>query len=350
MRFEKAAAVLDLARSLAATSEGLTLDEMMQSAGVSRRTAERMRNAVEDCFGALDRLPDDHRIRFRLSAHGMGSFAVTPTTAEMTELENAARACENAQDITRAAALRSLGKKIMASLREGERRRLFVDVEGQVRGEAFARQVGPRPLSDPHTLNVIREAILACRMVRFRYGASDEVAEKVRVLVPYGILFGKHYYLVASNKTQPEPALYRLDRISEITVDAEPGSPPQDFQLQAYAARSFGVFQEEPQDVVLSFDPSAAEDAKAYCFHPTQTLTPEEDGSLTVRFKAGGLLQMVHHLMTWGPTVTIVKPAALRRLMRKTIGELQRQHGAKPRHGKSSEDGEKGTTASRDRG
>ena len=46
MRHEKAAALLDLARALAASAEGLTLDEMARAAGVGRRTAERMRDAL----------------------------------------------------------------------------------------------------------------------------------------------------------------------------------------------------------------------------------------------------------------------------------------------------------------
>jgi WYL domain len=64
-------------------------------------------------------------------------------------------------------------------------------------------------------------------------------------------------------------------------------APPPDFDLRAYAERSFGVFQEEPQEVVLRFSPSAAPDVRAFLFHPTQTFNDEPDGLLTVRFRAG---------------------------------------------------------------
>ena len=50
MRHEKAGQVLELARMLASTAEGLTLDEMAQRLSVSRRTVERMRDAVRDVF------------------------------------------------------------------------------------------------------------------------------------------------------------------------------------------------------------------------------------------------------------------------------------------------------------
>jgi predicted DNA-binding transcriptional regulator YafY len=74
-------------------------------------------------------------------------------------------------------------------------------------------------------------------------------------------------------------------------------------------------FQEEAQDIVLRFDPSAAPDARTYLFYPTNTMTDEADGSLTVCFRAARLLQIAYHLMTWGPTVAILAPDRLKVLM-----------------------------------
>jgi predicted DNA-binding transcriptional regulator YafY len=92
--------------------------------------------------------------------------------------------------------------------------------------------------------------------------------------------------------------------------------------LRAYAERSFGVFQEEPKEIVLRFAPAAAPDARAFLFHPTQSLSDEADGSLTVRLRAGGLLELAHHLMSWGPSVTIVAPKALQDEMRELVAAL----------------------------
>ena len=173
-------------------------------------------------------------------------------------------------------------------------------------------------------------------MVKFRYGGEYGDTPRWRKVIPYGILFAPRYYLVASIKSKANPALYRLDRIHAIQVMDEPGAPPKNFDLRAYASRSFGVFQEEPADVVLRFSPSAAPDARAYMFHPSQSLAEEADGSLTVRFRAGGLLQIVHHLMTWGPTVTIISPPALQDLMREQVEALHAHHvGAQSSTGSS---------------
>ncbi len=326
MRFEKSVAVLNLARALAGSADGLTLEDIARIAGVSRRTAERMRDAVEATFGLLERIEEGRKIRFRIAARGLGSFAVAPTALELTELENAARALETGQDASRALTLRSLDRKIRASLREADRRRLDVDVESQVRAEAFARQVGPRPLADPAVLTALREALLAQTIIKFRYGDDRGDSSRRRTAVPYGILFAPRYYLVASVRRQPEPALFRLDRIHDVELTHEPGAPPADFDLTTYAARSFGVFQEEPEDIILRFSAAAAPDVRSYLFHPTQKMTDERDGSVTVSFRAGGLLQIAHHLMTWGSAVTILATERLKGLMRHEIEQLHAHH------------------------
>ena len=62
--------------------------------------------------------------------------------------------------------------------------------------------------------------------------------------------------------------------------------------------------------------------------HPTQRLEDEPDGSLIVRFKAGGFLEIAHHLMTWVPSVTILRPKALAELMREQVAALYEHHCA----------------------
>jgi predicted DNA-binding transcriptional regulator YafY len=332
MRGEKAGELLTLARALAASSEGMTLDEMADFSKVKRRTIERRRDAIEAVFGPLDQVKDGRHIRFRMTGRGLGNFAVAPTSEEIAELENAARVFEAVRDYGRADTLRSLRQKILANLRDVERRRLGTDIDAQLRAEAIARQVGPRPYTDPKILATIRQALLAGLMVRFLYGNEDETRPRWRKVIPYGILFGPRYYLVANVRSYRDPMLFRLDRIHEIEITNEPGAPPESFDLEAYASRSFGVFQEEPSDIVLRFASSAASDARTYLFHPTQEFTEERDGSLTVRFHAAGLLQIVHHLMTWGTSVTIVSPDSLKDLMREQVEALHAHYRTTKKH------------------
>ncbi len=97
-------------------------------------------------------------------------------------------------------------------------------------------------------------------------------------------------------------------------------APPEDFDLAAYAALSFGVFQEEPQDIVLRVLPQAADEGRRWRFHPDQVLTEEPDGALTVRFRSGGLREQAWHLVTWRDAIEIIAPDSLRDTL---VEELQ---------------------------
>ena len=66
MRHQKAGQVLELARMLASTAEGMTLDEMAQRMAVSRRTIERMRDAVRDVFPQLEDVVEWPTTRYRI--------------------------------------------------------------------------------------------------------------------------------------------------------------------------------------------------------------------------------------------------------------------------------------------
>ena len=79
-------------------------------------------------------------------------------------------------------------------------------------------------------------------------------------------------------------------------------------------------------DVVLRFSAEAKRDAAAFLFHPSQTMEENADGTLTVRFTAGGIDEMCWHLATWGERVTIEEPARLRRRLADMSIELAVHH------------------------
>ena len=68
---------------------------------------------------------------------------------------------------------------------------------------------------------------------------------------------------------------------------------------------------EKPFDVEWLFSPKVAEEAKTFIFHPNQTFIENPDGSLTVKFRAGGKLEMDWFLYTWGDEVKVIKPETI---------------------------------------
>ena len=327
MRHEKAANLLRLARALAGSAEGLTLDEMGEAVGADRRTVERMRDALWDLFPEMEALPDPPTKRFRIPA-GLDGFLNAPTADELAALGAAASELEARGGGVRAAGLRTLERKVLAALRAPARRRIAPDLEALLQAEAIAVQAGPRPTEDEAVLGAVREAIKAGSALRFSY-AGGRTPGQPRTVTPYGLLFGRANYLVAAEGVGDEvgePRNWRLDRLRDAEALSTPAARPAGFSLQAYADRSFGIYQDEVEEVVLRFRPGAAEGALRWRFHVGQTVEREEGGSVVVRFRASGMRELAWHLFSWGAAVQVLAPEGLRSMLVAQLREALAAH------------------------
>ena len=211
-------------------------------------------------------------------------------------------------------------------LRPDSLARIESDLETLVHAEGLAMRPGPRPRLDPGLLALVRESVAASRVIEFRYVAQSTGRKSRQRVQPYGLLYGNRAFLVACTDWAEEPRLWRLANVSEARMTDEAFERDPDFDLRRYARRSFGTFQESPVEVVLRFDARAAPDASAFLFHPDQAVEENLDGSLTVRFRAGGIDEMCWHLFTWGESVTIEKPARLRKRLAEMCTGLAAHH------------------------
>lgn len=324
MRHEKAARLLDLARMLAGSAEGMTLDEMARFLEVGRRTAERMRDAVWAAFPQMEVVEDPPTRRFRIPA-GLDGLFQTPTAEELAALRTAADTYKASGAEGRAASLFALERKLLSALRAQARRKVAPDVEALVQAETIALHAGPRPYEDETALAAIRTAIKGLSALSFRYDGGSTPG-RTREVTPLGILFARSNYLVALEGEDPRPRSWRLDKMSQLRVLDRPAPPPEDFSLQAFADESFGIYHGAIEDVVLRIRPERAEDALRWRFHASQSVTPQDDGSVIVAFRAAGMLELAWHLFTWGDGVEIVSPPSLRQIMVEELARAMAAH------------------------
>jgi len=325
VRHDKAGQVLRLARMLAASAEGLTLDEMADKLEIGRRTAERMRDAVRELFPDLEEIDDPPTRRFRIPA-GLDGIFQSPTADEFAALRGAADVLESAGAGSRAEILRGLEHKILGAVRAATRRRIAPDLEALVQAETIAVHAGPRPFEDGAVLGTVREAIKSLMSLSFIYDGG-RVPGRRRTVAPYGVLFGRSNYLVAA-EDDGEARSWRFDRMREVAVGETPAAAPAtDFSLADFAQESFGIYHGAPEDVVLRVLPERAADALAWRFHANQTVEALADGSVRVLFRAGGMLELAWHLFTWSDAVEILAPESLRALMVEELEKALERHG-----------------------
>jgi predicted DNA-binding transcriptional regulator YafY len=299
---------------------------MAERIGVGRRTAERMRDAVRDVFPQLEEVDDPPTRRFRIPA-GLDGLFQAPTAEELAALKASADAFAQQGAQVRAAALRSLEQKVLSATRAAARRRLAPDLEALLQAETIAVQAGPRPFEDETVLAKVREALLSMQRLSFRYEGGSTPG-RVREVTPFGVLFGRSNYLVAAEDETTGPRNWRLDRIHDIAMTQTPAAKPAAFSLQAYADESFGIYQDDTEDVVLRIAPQGAEDALRWRFHANQSVEPHADGAVIVRFRASGMRELAWHLFTWGDKLRIVAPQALKDMMTQELAAALRAHAS----------------------
>lgn len=306
MRYEPSTNLLRLVLLLSGSRIGLTLDEIAKELEVGRRTAERLRDQMAMLFPNLTYSDDDSRVRrWRLPQGTLPP--VPPTPNVLATLEGLARDLSAKGDSARAADLRDAAASLRALLPPARLRQAEPDIEAFMQAEGSAAHPGPKLKLDRAMMAEIRTAILGFRKLALTYRPKEPRTAGQRVICPYGVLYGRRAYLVAHTQASTEMRLWRLDRVSDVSALNE-NFIAQEFDLASYAAQSFGVFQEPPQDVVLRFSPDAANDAAEWVFHPSQTLERQDDGALIVRFRCGGMVELAWHLFTWGGAVEVLAP------------------------------------------
>lgn len=310
MRYSRQEDLLRLAVMMQGSAEGVSISDIEQTFGVSRRTAERMRDAVLRAFPQLEERPGPNGQKYWRFPTGTLGKMVEPTVDELSAGHRAASIARREGDLDTAETLERLLSKVQAMFREDRRRRVAADLEAQLLADGVAFRPGPRERIDLDILRTLREAILAGVMISadHRARSSGKLSRATR-LGPIAMLFGDgRQYLLAWSEYQDDLRLFALAGFERIDLEDEVFERPEDFDLQDWLAESFGIWREEPQYVEWRFLPEVADEAATYVFHPKQTTERLPDGSLVVRFRAGGQQEMAWYLARWGDKVEVKTP------------------------------------------
>lgn len=303
---------------MAAGGRGVTLVEIADAFGCSHRTAQRMTEALEACFPAVEqRTDDDRRARWILPARALTPL-LTPSAEELAALSTSIRALEREGLTTEAQAARLLAAKVRALIPKQAELRLAADEEALLEALGHAVRPGPRPVVNPDVDRAISQALKGPFLLRLTYRARRRSASAERIVAPHGLLLGVRRYLVARPVEGGRMRHFRVEDIEQIEVLSDSFEFDPGFDIRVHAQKAFGSFENEAEygEVVWRFTPQAAQNARRYLFHPTQQVEEEKDGSLLVRFMASGHLEMCWHLYAWGDQVEVLQPAALREMVR----------------------------------
>jgi len=302
-RLNKANEIIELAILMQNSYSGLTIDDIARHFECCRRSAERMKAVLFENFGnKIEEVTNhtDKKKRWRFKK-GTMNWLISFTSSDFANLEY----CKNSiSSQTKQKELDELIQKIKALNPEKISQ---IDIDEILSNQVFAVRQGFRENIKLEILQIINEAILCQKQISIKYNSSD----KEIILNPYGILNSEKSYLIAYNEWAKEIWTYRISKINEINLTDKYYDKDENFNIQDYASKSFGVYQGEIYDVILQFKKEVVPDVMEYFFHPTQKGTLNDDGTYNLSLKASGEFEIITELLKWRSSVKILSPQRL---------------------------------------
>ncbi len=281
-----------LAQELRASSAGLTMVQMMAFTERSRRTVERMLDALLELGIETETAQaegDHHRLKRWLLTR--------PLPTPLTALEEGERLALEGVAVTlpEGPARRAL-VKLLASQRSNIATGVAVDAHTLIDRTAYTGFVGPRYVGNEALIGQLERAIKGFEEVELAYRKDGQEAASIRRVRPLGLLFGRFGYLVGL-ETGKGVRTYRLNCIESAVLTGKLFKPPAWFNLKAWTAESFGIYHgDELKTWRIKFSPRVADRAKSVQFHPSERKTLLPDGSLLVTLRCGGERELLHEL------------------------------------------------------
>lgn len=307
-RLNKTEEIIELATMFQNTYYGLCIDDIKDHFECSRRSAERMKDLLFNLFpDKVEEVPsNDKKKRWRF-VKGTMNYLISFTADDFANLEYLKNL---STDESRRIQIEDLTNKIMALTPQKNIKSLETDIEALLEAEGVAVKQYYKFTTDVKNLELIRNAILSFKKIRFDYKVNNEI--KNVKLNPYGIIISDRYYLVGFKEQANGLRLYKIDKVSNIQISDEYFEKDETFSLKEYCNNSFGIYQEELMNIELEFDKKIADDVLNYHFHPTQKMKTLENGNIQVKFTCGGKYSVISELFKWGCDVKIKSPKKLK--------------------------------------
>lgn len=157
---------------------------------------------------------------------------------------------------------------------------------------------------------------------------EDEISE--RTVEPYALKeFKNRWYLLANDTKDILVKSFALDRLSELEITKTKFQSSTDFNVVDHFQYCFGIISptsENPEEVILSFDPFQGKYIKSLPLHETQKIQKDTADELVVKLKLFITHDFIMELLSFGDNVKVIKPNWLILQLKKVYSNALKQY------------------------
>jgi predicted DNA-binding transcriptional regulator YafY len=170
------------------------------------------------------------------------------------------------------------------------------------------------------------KAIKERHVVLILYQKFDEETPTNRELEPYALKeFKGRWYLIAKDQKDNLIKTFALDRIKAFKANGIRFSLNTEFSAKDYFKHCYGIIlpeENEPSEIVLSFEPMQGMYVKSYPLHESQKILIDDEKELRISLFLYQTFDLLMELLSYGPNVRVIQPLSLTDKMRLRIMEM----------------------------
>lgn len=162
-------------------------------------------------------------------------------------------------------------------------------------------------------LGELRQALLFQHKVTLLYRSPARKKAELYTVDPYSFIFYKGgLYLQGYAHNRGSIRIFAVERIYDLVTERERFEIPSGYQPEELFRGAFGIVAEEPLAIRLRFSRLVAHAITDRIWHPTQMIKELEDGGVELSFTAGGRMEIISWILSYGAHVELLGPAELR--------------------------------------
>ena len=182
---------------------------------------------------------------------------------------------------------------------------------------AISINQAPYPICDRFNIVFpqLLEAAQKRQILNICFSLSSEQRNILTDFNPYHLFYVEYsWYTIGYSSFHGAVHTFMLNQIKQISPLDKYFEEDKKFNLQEYFGYAWSLLREgQIYTVELKFSPEIAEDVAETQWHETQTVSFNNDGSATLKFRVDGLDEITWWILSYGDRVEVLKPLVLRR-------------------------------------
>jgi predicted DNA-binding transcriptional regulator YafY len=180
------------------------------------------------------------------------------------------------------------------------------------------------PILDLATFDALAKATAARQQLRLSYRKPGQREAEQRVVDPYHLAnINGEWFLFAFDHLRKDIRTFVPARIKAIERTGKTFERRQVFSLEKRLRGSFGVQSGQGEfEVVIRFNPRAADYIREKKWHSSQRLRERKDGGVELSMSLSSLLEVERWVLSWGGDAVVLRPAELAQSVRQAARRI----------------------------